>query len=147
MNSTVIMVIIGVIVLTTSTLAFGITLTTPLEFNLIGASDNTPVAAARANVTAIDFIQVVGSNGVIQTNGTTFSVGNEDAVSAHIFEVCLTMEGPIGVFIPGVGQSPACTTTSSIPASAINTDHTIYISTSMNITSLQNISMSVEEIT
>jgi len=54
----------------------GATLTTPLEFNLIGASDNTVIGSARANVTSVDFIQEVGSNGVIQINGTTFSVGN-----------------------------------------------------------------------
>ncbi len=144
MNGSTIMVIIGIAVLTTATIGFGATLATPLEFNLIGASDNTAVGSARANVTSIDFIQEVGSNGVIQINGTTFSVGNEDTVNAHVFQVCLTMEGPIGIFTPAAGESPACT---SIAANAVHTDQTINFLTTMNVTSLQNISVSVEKTT
>ncbi|PBO84394.1 MAG: hypothetical protein COA77_09850 [Thaumarchaeota archaeon] len=146
MNSSIVMTIIGITVLTTATIGFGATLSTPLEFNLIGASDNTSIGSARANVTSIDFIQEVGSNGVIQINGTTFSVGNEDTVNVHVFQVCLAMEGPIGVFTPAAGQSPACTSTLSIAANAIHTDHTINFLTTMNVTSLQNISVSVEEL-
>jgi len=104
------MIIIGITVLTTATIGVGTTLATPLEFNLIGASDNT-VGSIKANITSIDFIQQVGSNGVIQINGTTFWVGNEDTVNAHVFQVCLTMEGSIGVFTPAAGESPACTST------------------------------------
>ena len=145
MNSTIIMAVVGATILTTTTLAFGATLTTPLGFNLIGASNNVAVPAARANVTAIDFIQEVAESGVIQTNGTTFTVGNEDIVNAHTFQVCLSMQGPVGVFSPGIGADPACTTTSSIPASAKLIGQTIYIPTPMNITALLNISVSVEE--
>lgn len=108
MNNSIIMALIGVAILSISSIAYAATLSTPLEFNLIGASDNTPVPSARANVTAIDFIQQVGSNGVIQINGTNFSIGNEDAINAHVFQVCMIMEGPIGVFTPSAGQSPAC---------------------------------------
>ncbi len=147
MSSSIIIAIIGMVILSTATFAFAATLSTPLEFNRIGASDNTPVPSSRANVTAIDFIVEVGSQGVIQTNGTIFSVGNEDTANAHIFEVCLTMEGPIGVYSPGAGASPSCITTSSIPANAIHTGHTIYIPTEINVTSLLNISVSVEEVT
>jgi hypothetical protein len=141
------MIIVGITILTTATIGFGVTLATPLEFNLIGASDNTEVGAARANVTSIDFITEVGSNGVIQINGTNFWIGNEDTVNAHVFEVCLTMEGPIGTFTPAAGESPACTSTLSIAANAIHTDHTINFLTLMNVTSLQNISVSIEETT
>jgi len=147
MNGSIIMAIIGLGILTTATIGFGATLATPLEFNLIGASDNTEVEAARANVTSIDFIQEVGSNGVIQINGTTFSVGNEDTVNAHVFEVCLTMEGPIGTFVPAAGESPACTATTPIAANTVGTGFTINFLTTMNVTSLQNISVSVEETT
>jgi len=147
MNNSMIGAIIGIIVMATATVGFGATLATPLEFNLIGASDNTAVEAARANITSIDFIQEVGSNGVIQINGTDFSVGNEDTINSHVFEICLTMEGPIGTFTPAAGESPACTTTSAIAANAIDTDNTINFVTKMNVTSLQNISASVEEIT
>ncbi len=144
MNSLMIMIIIGVTVLTVGTIGFGAALTTPLEFNLIGASNNNIIEAARVNITAIDFIQV-GSNGVIQINGTTFSIGNEDTVNTHVFQVCLIIEGPIGIFITGVGQSPACVSTTAIAANAIHTDHTIYFPSNMNITSLYDISVSVEE--
>jgi len=147
MNSSIVTIIIGMTILTTATLAYGATLATPIEFNLIGSSDNTEVGPARANVTSIDFIQEVGDNGVIQINGTTFSIGNEDIVNTHVFQVCMTIEGPIGVFIPAAGQSPACTSTTNIASNAIHTDHTIYFPTNMNVTSLHNISVSVEETT
>jgi hypothetical protein len=147
MNNSMIIAIIGIIVMATATVGFGATLATPLEFNLIGASDNTAVGTARANITSIDFIQEVGSNGVIQINGTNFSVGNEDPLNAHVFQICLTMEGPIGTFTPAAGESPACTSTLSIAANAIHTDHTINFVTRMNVTSLENISASVEETT
>lgn len=145
MNSTIIMVVVGATILATSTLAFGATLTTPLEFNLIGASNNIAVTTARANVTAIDFIQEVAGDGVIQTNGTIFTVGNEDPVNTHTFEICLSMEGPVGVFSPGIGTSPACTTTSSIPPNAMLVGQTIYIPTPIDILDLLNISVSIEE--
>ena len=147
MNSSIIMVLIGVAILSISSIAYAATLSTPLEFNLIGASDNTPVPSARANVTAIDFIQQVGGNGVIQINGTNFSIGNEDTLNAHVFQVCMIMEGPIGTFTPSAGQSPACTSTSSIAANSVHTDHTINFVTAMNVTSLHNICLSVEEVT
>lgn len=147
MNNSMIIAIIGISVMATATVGIGATLSTPLSFNLIGASDNTAVGVARANITSIDFIQEVGSNGVIQINGTTFSVGNEDPVNSHVFEICLTMEGPIGTFSPPAGESPACTSTLSIAANAIHTDHTINFLTKMNVTSLQNISASIEETT
>lgn len=145
MNNSMIIAIIGIMVMAIATVGFGATLATPLQINFIGASDNTEVVAARANITSIDFIQQVGSNGVIQINGTNFSVGNEDTVNAHVFEICLTMEGPIGTFTPPAGQSPACTSTLSIAANAIHTDHTINFLIPMNVTSLVNISASVEE--
>lgn len=147
MNNSIIMALISVAILSISSIAYAATLSTPLEFNLIGASDNTPVPSARANVTAIDFIQQVGSNGVIQINGTNFSIGNENTINAHVFQVCMIMEEPIGVFTPTAGESPACTSTLSIAANAVHTDHTINFVTAMNVTSLQNISVSIEETT
>jgi len=147
MNNSMVMTIIGITMISGATIGYGATLSTPLEFNLIGASDNTAVGAARANVTSISFIQEVGTNGVIEINGTNFSIGNIDTVNAHVFQVCLTMEGPIGTFTPAAGESPACTTTASIAANAIHTSHTINFVTMMNVTSLQNISVSVEETT
>jgi len=66
-------------------------------------------------------------------------------VNAHVFEICLTMEGPVGTFTPPAGQSPACTSTLSIAANARHTDHTITFVIPMNVTSLVNISASVEE--
>ena len=147
MNSSTIMTIIGIAMISGATVGYGATLSTPLEFNLIGASDNTAVGAARANVTSISFIQEVGTNGVIEINGTNFSIGNIDTVNAHVFQVCLTMEGPIGTFTPAAGESPACTTTASIAANAIHTSHTINFENNMNVTSLQNISVSVQETT
>lgn len=135
------------VILSTATFAFAATLSTPLGFNLIGASDNVLVGVARANVTSIDFIQEVADGGVIETDGINFSVGNEDTLNAHIFEICLVLEGPIGVFSPVAGDTPACTTTSSILANAILAGQTINIATAIDIDDLYSISIAVEELT
>jgi len=145
MTSSVIITIIGMVILSTATVAFAATLSTPLEFNLIGSSDNVLISAARVNVTAIDFITEVSGEGVIETDGINFSVGNEDTLNAHIFEICLVLEGPIGVFSPVIGGAPACTTTTSIAANAILTSQTITLTSAMNVTDLLDISISVEE--
>lgn len=132
-------------ILSTATFAFAATLNTPLEFNLIGASDNVPVLAARVNVTSIDFITQVADDGVIETDGINFSVGNEDILNAHTFEICLVLEGPTGVFNPTSGSIPACTTTSSIAANAILVNQIITITNATDINDLRNISITAEE--
>ncbi|MCV0366932.1 MAG: hypothetical protein K5798_06700 [Nitrosopumilus sp.] len=147
MNSTAITAIIGIAILTTSTLAFGATISTPLSFNLIGASDNVEVPAPSVNITSIDFIQEVAGNGVIETDAINFSVGNEDPLNSHSYEVCLVIEGPIGIFNPSAGGTPACTTTSSIPANGIITNQLISTTNATAISDLLNISVSVEELT
>jgi len=57
------------------------------------------------------------------------------------------MEGSIGVFTPAAGESPTGTSTISIAVNAVHTDHTINFLTTMNVTSLQNRNVSVEETT
>lgn len=145
MSSSVIITIIGMVILSTATVAFAATLSTPLEFNLIGSSDNVLISAARANVTAINFITEVSGEGVVETDGINFSVGNEDTLNSHVFEICMVLEGPIGVFSPIAGSGPACTTTTSIAANAILTSQTITLTSAMNVTDLLDISISVEE--
>ncbi len=145
MTSLVVYAIMGFTALSISTLAFGASLATTPTFNLIGASDNVTVPAARGNVTSIDFIQEVASDGVVETDGINFSVGNEDAANAHIFEICLVMEGPIGVFNPPVGSIPQCITTLSIAANARLEGQTIVGITAIDISDLLNISISIEE--
>ena len=147
MNSLAIYFIAGIVVLATSSLAFGATLSTPLEFNLIGASDNVEVGAARANMTGISFITEVSGVGVVETDGINFDVGNEDPLNSHTYEICIVLEGPTGVFNPNSGEAPACTTTSSIPANTVLTSQIINLSNATSVNDLLDISVSIEELT
>jgi len=147
MGSFAIYVIVGIVILATSSLAFGTSISTPLSFNLIGASDNIAVPSPSVNITSIDFIQQVSGNDVIETNSINFSVGNEDPLSSHTYEICLVLEGPIGIFNPTSESSPACTITSPISANAIITNQLISTTNATTITDLLNISVSVEELT
>ena len=146
MNSLLIYIIAGMVILATSSLAFGATLATPLEFNLIGASDNVIVAAARANMTGITFITEVSELGVVETDGINFDVGNEDPLNAHTFEICLVLEGPIGVYNPNSGAAPACTTTQSIPAGTVLVSQIINLSNATSVNDLLDVSISIEEL-
>ena len=89
MSNLPIFAIIGVAVLVSATVGFGATLSTTPEFNRIGGSDNNVVNAARGNVTELVWTEEVATDGVIETDRITFTVGNEDTVAAHAFQVCV----------------------------------------------------------
>lgn len=146
MNSLPIIALIGVAILVTSTIGFGASLTNTPTFNLIGASDNNAVTTARGNITALVWTEEVSTEGVIETDEITFAVGNEDGTEAHDFQICAVIEGPIGTYSPAAGSSPACTTTGSVAAHANSTGHTIDFVTPINVTSIVDISFSIEEL-
>jgi len=146
MNSLPIIALVGIAILVTSTIGFGATLTNTPTFNLIGASDNNAVTTARGNITALVWTEEVSTEGVIETDQITFAVGNEDSTEAHDFQVCAVIEGPIGTYSPAAGVAPACTTTGAVAASANSTGHTIAFTTPVNVTSIVDISFSIEEL-
>lgn len=146
MNSLPIIALIGVAILVTSTIGFGASLTNTPTFNLIGASDNNAVTTARGNITALVWTEEVSDDGVIETDEITFAVGNEDGTEAHDFQICAIIEGPIGTYSPPAGSAPACTTTGSVAAHANSTGHTIDFAPPVNVTSIVDISFSIEEL-
>jgi len=138
---------IGVIVLSISTVWLASRLSTSPAFNLIGASNNNVVNAARGNLTEIVWTDEISDLGVVEMDLITFTVGNEDNSAAHSFQICAIIEGPIAVFSPNVGAPPECVTTSSISASAKLTGQTITFTNPVNVTSIIDFSFSIEEIT
>jgi hypothetical protein len=92
MNSLPIVALIGMAVLVTATVGFGNTLATSPDFNFIAASDNNAVTAARVNVTELVWTEEVGLHGEIETDLITFTVGNEDGISGHAFNICAVIQ-------------------------------------------------------
>ena len=92
MNSLPIVALIGMAVLVTATVGFGNTLATSPDFNFIAASDNNAVTAARGNVTELVWTEEVGLHGEIETDLITFTVGNEDGISGHAFNICAVIQ-------------------------------------------------------
>jgi hypothetical protein len=137
---------IGVVVLAVSTVGLAASLSTTPAFNLIGASDNNVVNAARGNLTEIVWTDEISNLGVTEMNLITFTVGNEDLSAAHTFQVCAVIEGPVAVFSPAAGSPPECVTTSSIAASAKLTGQTISFTNPVNVTSIVDFSFSIEEL-
>jgi len=137
---------IGVVVLAVSTVGLAASLSTTPAFNLIGASDNNVVSAARGNLTEIVWTDEISNLGVVEMDLITFTVGNEDLSAAHTFQVCAVIEGPIAVFSPAAGSPPECVTTSSISASAKLTGQTISFTNPVNVTSIVDFSFSIEEL-
>jgi len=140
-------VYIGMAILAASTAGFAASLSTTPSFNLIGASDNIAVNAARGNLTEIIWNEEVSGGGVIQMDQIIFTVGNEDTSTAHIFQVCAIMEGPVTIFSPPAGEPPACVTTSSIEASGILTGQIISFTNPVDVASIVDFSFSIEELT
>ena len=145
MNNLPIVALIGIAVLVTSTVGFGASISTTPEFNLIGASDNNAVGAARGNITALVWTEQVATDGVIETDQITFSVGNEDILSAHAFQVCAVIEGPASTYTPAAGSAPECVSVSSTAANAITTGQTIDFSTPVDVDEIVDISFTIEE--
>ena len=133
-------------VLTGSGIGFGASLNTTPEFNLIGASDNNVVPAARANLTEIIWNEEISITGEIEMDEIVFTVGNEDTVDSHAFQVCAVIEGPVAIFSPSEGSPPACTTTASIAPSGTATGQIISFANPVRVSSIVDFSFSVEEI-
>lgn len=144
-----IIAIVGIAILVTATVGFGATLSTTPTFNLIGASDNNAVAAARGNITALAWTEEVGTHGEIETDLITFSVGNEDTINSHDFNICAVIEFNNGsaYFSPPAGSAPACLDLGdvTVAANAIETSKTIAFVLPVNVTEIVDISFSIEE--
>jgi len=138
---------IGALVLAVSTIGLAASIDTTPVFNLIGASDNNMVKAARGNLTEIVWNEEISPLGNIEMDQLTFTVGNEDLTTPHIFQVCAIIEGPVAVFSPAVGSPPDCVTTSSIAASAKLTDQTISFANAVIVANIIDFSFSIEELT
>ncbi len=138
---------IGVVVLAVSTVGLAASLNTTPAFNLIGASDNNVVYAARGNLTEIVWNEEISPLGFIEMNQLTFTVGNEDSSAAHTFEVCAIIEGPVAVFTPAAGTPPECVTTSNIAASAELTGQIISFANAVIVSNIIDFSFSIEELT
>ena len=145
MNNLPIIALIGIAVLVTSTVGFGASISTTPEFNRIGGSDNNVVNAARGNITALIWTEEVATDGVIETDVITFTVGNEDTANAHAFEVCAVIEGPSSTYTPAVGSPPECKTTGSIAANAESTGIFINFTTAVDVNDIVDISFTIEE--
>ncbi len=144
---TIIMAAIGVAVLMTATVGFGASLATGTTLNNIGGDDNVSVPAARAAISALTWTEEVAADGVIEVGTITFTVTNEDAGAAHVFQVCAVLEGPAATYVPAAGSPPECTSTASIAASGNETGVTITFTNSVDVSDLVDISLSVEETT
>ncbi len=144
---TILMAAIGVAVLMTATVGFGASLATGTTLNNIGGDDDVSVPAARANVSALGWTEEVAPDGVVEVGTVTFTVTNEDAGAAHVFEVCAVLEGPIGTYVPTAGSAPQCQSTASIAASGTEAGVVITFSPSVDVSDLVDISLSIEETT
>ena len=133
--------------LAVSTVGLAASLNTTPAFNLIGASDNNVVYAARGNLTEIVWNEEISPLGFIEMNQLTFTVGNEDSSAAHTFEVCAIIEGPVAVFTPAAGTPPECVTTSNIAASAELTGQIISFANAVIVSNIIDFSFSIEELT
>lgn len=138
---------IGAAILAVSTAGFAASLSTTPSFNLIGASDNNTVNTARGNLTEIIWNEAISGEGVIEMDQIIFTVGNEDPSTAHIFQVCAIMEGPVAIFSPAAGELPACVNTSSIAASGKLTGQIISFANPVDVASIIDFSFSIEELT
>ena len=145
MDQKILYAMVGIAILTTSTLGFGASLSTTPAPDRIGASDNISVAAARGNITSIVWTEEVATDGVIEIDTIVFTVGNEDDTNAHAFQVCAVIEGPASTYSPAAGSAPECVSVSSIAFDAEATSQSIAFTTAVDANDIVDISFTIEE--
>lgn len=131
--------LIGIVVITISTIGLGENLNHTSLFNYVGADDDISVPATNVVLTNMAL-----TNSTSTIDSATITVKNTDSVS-HTYAICVITKAGVSIS-DTVGTSPDCTNTSSISAS--NTGSAVInFSIPLNKNSVDFTDISIEVIT
>jgi len=135
--------LVPVLILSTSSIALGDQsfLFQPLSSSQLTENGTSP----HGYIEDISWIKKVSADGVIEIDGITFSIVNNDEIS-HLFEVCAVIEGPIGEFTASLDNSPACTSLEMVKGNEKLTNQSIDFLKGVKVSDLIDISIIIQEV-
>ena len=102
-------------------------------------------AIPQGHIEDVSWVKKVSNDGVIEIDGITFSVVNDDHIS-HLFEICVVIEGPIGEFTPSLNGPLTCTFSEIIEGNEKLTNQSIDFLKGVKVSDLIAISIAIQEI-
>ena len=135
--------LVPVLILSTSSIALGDQsfLFQPLSSSQLTENGTT----LHGYIEDISWIKKVSVDGVIEIDGITFSIVNNDEIS-HLFEVCAVIEGPVGEFSASLDNSPACTSLEMVKGNEKLTNQSIDFLKGVKVSDLIDISIIIQEV-
>lgn len=97
------------------------------------------------HVEDISWVKKVSLEGVIEIDGITFSIVNEDEKD-HLFEICALIEGPPGKFTPSLDSPPTCTSLEMVKGNERISNQSIDFIKGVKVSDLVDISITIQEI-
>lgn len=107
-------------------------------------TENSPISL-HGYVEDISWVKKVSTDGVIEIDGITFSITNDDETD-HLFEICALMEGPVGKFTPSSDSTPACTSLELVKSNQKLANQSIEFTKGVKISDMVDISITIQEI-
>ena len=135
--------LVPLLILATSSIALGDQsfLAQPLSSSQLTENGTSP----HGYIEEISWIKKVSVDGVIEIDGITFSIVNNDEIS-HLFEVCAVIEGPVGEFTASLDNSPACTSLEMVKGNEKLTNQSIDFLKGVKVSDLIDISIIIQEV-
>ena len=135
--------LVPLLILATSSMALGDQsfLAQPLSSSQLAENGTSP----HGYIEEISWIKKVSADGVIEIDGITFSIVNNDEIS-HLFEVCAVIEGPVGKFSTSLDNSPACTSLEMVKGNEKLTNQSIDFLKGVKVSDLIDISIIIQEV-
>lgn len=103
------------------------------------------IVSPHGYVEDISWVKKVSTDGVIEIDGITFSIINDDKVD-HLFEICALIEGPKGIFTPSFDSNPACASLEWIKANQKISNQSIEFAKGVKVSDMIDISITIQEI-
>jgi hypothetical protein len=131
--------LVPVLILATSSIALGDQSLSSSELNENGT------ISPHGHIEDVSWVKKVSTDGVIEIDGITFSIVNNDE-NSHLYEVCAVIEGPIGEFTSSVDNSPACTSFEMVNGNEKLTNQSIDFFKGVKVSDLIDISIIIQEV-
>ena len=135
--------LVPLLILATSSIALGDQsfLGQPLSSSQLTENGTSP----HGYIEDISWVKKVSVDGVIEIDGITFSIVNNDEIS-HLFEVCAVIEGPVGEFTASLDNAPACTSLEMVNGNEKLTNQSIDFFKGVKVSDLIDISIIIQEV-
>lgn len=134
-----------VLIIATSTMAVADESFLLESFSNFQINGDNPTFAPHGYIEDISWVKKVSLEGVIEIDGITFSIVNDD-YNSHLFEICAVIEGPPGKFTPSLDSDPMCLFSEVIEGNSMMTNQSLNFSKGVKTSDIMDISIMIQEL-